>query len=88
MSHRSYQPTQACGSKLLQQKWDAAYYREHRRMVKNPVRPQLLLFYVRRSFVGKVGQADGGHQRSSEAATHYCQVEETTGNGCIFKNGD
>lgn len=33
MSHRSYQPSNSCGSKLLQQRWDKAYYDEHRRLV-------------------------------------------------------
>ncbi|XP_043927929.1 uncharacterized protein CFAP97D2 [Protopterus annectens] len=32
--HRSYQPILPCGNKYLQQKWDKAYYDEHRKKVE------------------------------------------------------
>ncbi|XP_041379011.1 uncharacterized protein LOC121391440 [Gigantopelta aegis] len=34
MSHRSYQPTLPCGNKLLQKRWDEAYYQEHKRRME------------------------------------------------------
>lgn len=38
--HRSYRPLAPAQSRILQQKWDQAYYDEHRRRV-NAVRPQI-----------------------------------------------
>ncbi|XP_063300712.1 uncharacterized protein CFAP97D2 [Pelobates fuscus] len=33
--HRAYQPILPCGNKYLQQKWDQAYYDEHKRKVRS-----------------------------------------------------
>ncbi len=34
-SHKAFQPVLPCGNKMLQQKWDATYYKEHRKLIKS-----------------------------------------------------
>ncbi len=35
MNHKSYQPILPCGNKVLQKRWDDAYYEEHKRRVSS-----------------------------------------------------